>query len=116
MAILDKKRDQNGKPDSSATDSKWTLTAAQIAFMLVYHNAIEEAFAKDNLDSLREMAASSDFKSVFGEMSFDEAYDRYETVLGAEEAHKWLLIVERAAQEELDRLPSEELKPVFSAI
>ncbi|MBI5668674.1 MAG: hypothetical protein HZC41_11765 [Chloroflexi bacterium] len=63
------------------TKDEWMLTAEQMLFMLQNHNSIETAFAEDNLESLRQLAGSEEFLTLFGEMSFDEAYDRYETML-----------------------------------
>jgi hypothetical protein len=62
--------------------SDWTLTSHQMHFLVQNHNAIEAAFAEGDLNFLREFASSSEFQSVFGDMGFDEAYDRYEEVRG----------------------------------
>lgn len=48
--------------------------------MMQHHNFIESAFENEDLDSLRELADSDAFKTVFGQMGFDEAFDRCETV------------------------------------
>jgi len=61
-------------------ESNWTLNTDQMIFMLQHHNMIETAFAVDDVENLRELAASPSFRAVF-DMSFDEAYDRYETML-----------------------------------
>ena len=45
--------------------------------MMQNHNVIERAFAADDLEFRREFAASDDFHTLFGDMGFDEAYDRY---------------------------------------
>jgi hypothetical protein len=58
----------------------WILTADQMTFMLQHHNFIETAYSEDNLEVLRSLAASQEFKMIFGAMSWDEAYDRYETM------------------------------------
>ena len=60
----------------------WSLTPAQALFMLQNHNPIEIAFAESNLNYLRELASSPEFQGIFGDMGFDEAYDRYEEFLG----------------------------------
>lgn len=62
---------------------EWSLTTDQMVFMLQYHNQIETAYAAQDLDYLRELAASGAFQAIFGDMSFDEAYDRYECTLEA---------------------------------
>ena len=36
---------------------------------------------RDDGDTLLGLAASDDFKAAFGEMGWDEAFDRYEEVL-----------------------------------
>ena len=62
-----------GIPD----DDDWSLTGEQMLFMLKHHNEIEAAFNSDDMQSLRDLAATEEFKSVFEPMGFDEAYDRY---------------------------------------
>lgn len=64
-------------------EDDWMLSAEQMLFMLQNHNAIESAFAENDIESLRQLAANDDFITLFGAMSFDEAYDRYETMLEA---------------------------------
>ncbi len=58
----------------------WTLTASQLEFMLNHHNDIEGATAK-----LEELRTSEEYKARFAGMPWDEAYDRYETMLEDEE-------------------------------
>ncbi len=53
-------------------------------FMLQHHNLIEAAYEADDLEALRKLAASDEYKTVFGAMTFDEAYDRYEEMLETE--------------------------------
>ena len=50
-------------------------------FMLQYHNPVEAAYASDNVTYLRQLEASADYQPLFGKMSWDEAYDRYEESL-----------------------------------
>lgn len=71
-------RNQEEKHDLVQQD-EWTLTPHQMLFMIQHHNFIEMAFEQDNLENLREFAASDEFRALFNEMSFDEAYDRYES-------------------------------------
>jgi hypothetical protein len=62
-------------------EDQWILTTDQMIFMLQYHNPIEAAYENDDMEYLRSLAASEEYKSIFGDMSFDEAYDRYECML-----------------------------------
>jgi len=64
-----------------AAQNDWTLTTDQMVFMMQYNNPIEEAYANDDMDYLRQLEASDEYRALFGEMSFDEAYDRYECTL-----------------------------------
>lgn len=59
----------------------WTLTTDQMIFMLQHHNPIEAAYRADNTAFLCELAESADFKRLFGDMTWDEAFDRYESAL-----------------------------------
>jgi hypothetical protein len=59
------------------TDDDWTLTGSQMLFMLQHHNAIEAAFEADDMEFLRQLAQTDDFKRVFPDMGMDEAIDRY---------------------------------------
>jgi hypothetical protein len=65
---------------------EWTLSPQQMLFLMQNHNALEKAYADGDLDFLRQFAESKAFKDLFGNMSFDEAYDRYETTLEAGDA------------------------------
>jgi hypothetical protein len=67
--------------DEAIEDDDWSLTPEQMFFMFENHNDIEIAFEEGDMEALRTLAATEEFLSLFGEMSFDEAYDRYETVL-----------------------------------
>lgn len=60
---------------------EWALNPDQMLFMLQHHNAIEAAFANDDTAWVAEFMATSEYRALFGEMGFDEAYDRYETTL-----------------------------------
>jgi hypothetical protein len=75
---------QTQTTDPAIQQDDWTLNADQMIFMLQHHNSIEAAYEGDNLEVLRELAASDEYKAIFGTMSFDEAYDRYETMLETE--------------------------------
>lgn len=65
----------------SADEDDWILSSEQMIFMLQYNNAIEVAYENKDMDYLRRLEASDDYKAIFGKMSFDEAYDRYECML-----------------------------------
>jgi hypothetical protein len=82
MATLSKQTSQDF-PENSQRDD-WTLTTDQMIFMLQHHNAIESAYRVNDLAFLRKLETSSHYKRVFGDMSWDEAYDRYEEMLDAD--------------------------------
>jgi hypothetical protein len=67
-------------------EDDWTLNPEQVLFLMQNHNAIERAFEQDNLEFLRSFAAKEEFLVLFGDMGFDEAYDRYETMLESGDA------------------------------
>ena len=69
-----------------ATPNDWTLSSQQMLFLMQNHNVLEKAYAASDLDFLRQFAESKTFKDLFGDMGFDEAYDRYETTLEANDA------------------------------
>jgi len=56
----------------------WALADEQLGFMIRHHELIENAYARDDMEALRELARSAEYRAAFGEMSWDEAYDRYE--------------------------------------
>ncbi|MEO8396499.1 MAG: hypothetical protein ABI700_26130 [Chloroflexota bacterium] len=70
--------------ESAVQQDDWTLNADQMIFMLQHHNLIEAAYEADDLEALRKLADSDEYKAIFGAMSFDEAYDRYEGMLEME--------------------------------
>ena len=59
------------------------LTPDQLAFMVQHHDFIEAAYAADDMEALEALARSDAYQAYFGAMPFDEAYDRYECMLGA---------------------------------
>lgn len=65
-------------------DDEWILDTDQMIFMLQYHNAIEAAFDADDDGFFEALEQSEAFRSIFGEMTFDEAYDRYECMMEAD--------------------------------
>lgn len=79
--LLEKIRDLVAHAESVQEDDDWTLSVDQMVYMIQNHNLIEDAFDRDDMEALRTLVASQEFLMVFGEMSFDEAYDRYECTL-----------------------------------
>jgi hypothetical protein len=67
--------------EDAVQQDEWVLNTDQMVFMLQHHNPITAAYEAGDMESLRELAASDEFKAIFGEMGFDEAYDRYECML-----------------------------------
>lgn len=57
---------------------EWALTGAQLAFMVQHHEMIETAYDQDDVAALDALAESPEYKALFGDMPWDEAYDRYE--------------------------------------
>lgn len=64
---------------------KWRLTVDQMFFMMDHHNAILDAYQRDDMEALREIEASDEYRKRFGQMSFDEAFDRYESAFVGDE-------------------------------
>jgi hypothetical protein len=71
----------NQQHEQQKVEQEWVLSSDQMIFMLQYHNAVETAYADDDMEFLRQLAESDDYQTVFGAMSWDEAYDRYETMI-----------------------------------
>lgn len=59
------------------------LTPEQLAFMVQHHDFIEGAYAAENVTALDDLAGSAEYQRYFDAMPFDEAYDRYQCMLGA---------------------------------
>jgi hypothetical protein len=59
----------------------WTLTGEQMIYFLKYNNLIEAAYSENDMKTLRILAASDEFKAIFGNIRWDEAYDRYESMI-----------------------------------
>lgn len=62
----------------SDQQTEWTLTADQLAFMRGRHMVVEIAYASEDMELLRRIAATDEYRALFGTMTWDEAYDRYE--------------------------------------
>lgn len=56
----------------------WTLNAAQMAFMVNAEAAAELADQDNDYDFFDGIVASEEWKHLFGDMSWDAAYDRFE--------------------------------------
>jgi|SRR5579871_774057 len=63
-------------------DRTLVLTPEQLAFMLKHHVEIEMALIPHmppiDPDAIRELVNSEEYRSAFGTMSWDDAYDRYQ--------------------------------------
>jgi hypothetical protein len=70
-------------PDDVVDEDDWTLNSDQMIFMLQHHNVIEQAYAQEDAGFICELSNSDEYKSLFGVMTFNEAYDRYESALEA---------------------------------
>ncbi|MCI0714528.1 MAG: hypothetical protein L0154_30520 [Chloroflexi bacterium] len=60
----------------------FVLNAAQMEFMINIDAAAEQADQEGNYDFFDDVVASEEWKSLFGDMSWDQAYDRYEIMIG----------------------------------
>ncbi len=67
---------------SATEDDEFTLNAAQMQFMINAHNAAEAAYATQEWGVIDEITASNEWRQLFGDMSWDQAYDRYEIMMG----------------------------------
>lgn len=59
----------------------WVLSADQMIFMLQRHNSILAAYEEEDMDFLSQLESSDEYKTAFESMSWDEAFDRYESML-----------------------------------
>jgi hypothetical protein len=62
----------------SEDDDSWALEGAQLAFMLQHQDQIESAYEASDLSSLDALIVSNEYRALFGDMPWDEAYDRFE--------------------------------------
>jgi hypothetical protein len=62
----------------------WTLTTDQMFFLMQRHNPILEAYTHDDMTYLDSIENSDEYRALFDNMSFDEAFDRYECTLEAD--------------------------------
>jgi hypothetical protein len=63
---------------ASSDDEQWALEGAQLAFMLQHRDVIEAAYDSDDMAALDVIEGSDEYRVLFGDMSWDEAYDRFE--------------------------------------
>ena len=61
-----------------ARDKNWALEGSHLAFMLQHRDEIEAAYEAGNLSLLDEIEASEEYRTLFDNMPWDEAYDRFE--------------------------------------
>ncbi len=92
----------------------WTLTVEQMFWMLNSRNVIE-AFMKGDASGsawveLAALIATDEFKALFGAMSFEEAYDRYTSML--EDAENAKLTTQIATMRQQRDALAAALKPV----
>jgi hypothetical protein len=60
----------------------FSLNAAQMEFMINIEAAAEQAEQEDNYTFFDEVLDSQEWQTLFGKMSWDQAYDRFEIMLG----------------------------------
>ena len=63
-------------------EDDFTLNAAQMEFMINVEVAVDEADRQDNDTFFDALVASDAWQMLFGDMSWDQAYDRYEIMIG----------------------------------
>jgi len=74
---------QTQKPQTEAVDEDdFSLNAAPMVFMVNHENVIEQAYAAHDMAFLGQLAESDEYKELFGDMGWDQAYDRYECMSG----------------------------------
>lgn len=79
---------------SDSDADEWILDTNQMLFMMQHNNAIESAFRAEDMEYFRMLSASKEFQLLFVDMSFDEAFDRYECMLEGQrppDKSRWLV-------------------------
>jgi hypothetical protein len=71
--------------DELQASEVWDLNADQMFFMLEHHNLILQAYEQEDMATLNQLASSAPYQKIFGAMSWDEAFDRYESSLSDEQ-------------------------------
>jgi hypothetical protein len=69
------------QPTTTDADD-FTLTTDQMVFMINADNAMRKAEAEGDVEFFRELAYSLEYKTLFRNMSIDQAIDRYELMIG----------------------------------
>ena len=67
--------------DSTTAEDDFTLSVEQMVFMLNAISAIEQAEAEGDKQFFIDLKESAEYKFLFGNMSIDQALDRYELTL-----------------------------------
>jgi hypothetical protein len=62
-------------------EDEFRLTAEQMVFMINVDAAAEIADQSDDYAFFDTLVASDEWKRIFGELSWDNAYDRYEIMI-----------------------------------
>ena len=64
------------------TENHFTLTAAQMEFMLRIHNAAKKADAEGDFEFFRHLVKGEEWERLFPDFGWDQASDRYEIMIG----------------------------------
>ena len=70
------------KEGTRQAEDDFTLNTAQMTFMINIDAAAEQADQNDDFAFFDELVASDGWRQLFGDMSWDQAYDRYEIMIG----------------------------------
>jgi hypothetical protein len=76
-ALLRTLQDRLGDSDQPAETDRH-LEGAQLTFMFQHRDEIEAACACDSMVVLDDLECSEEYRALFGDMPWDEAYDRFE--------------------------------------
>jgi len=68
---------ERAKLERSIADLDWRLTPVQAAVLTRYRDFIKQKLDSDDMKALRTFAQSEDYRVAFGDMGFDEAWDRF---------------------------------------
>ena len=89
------------------------LTDAQFAFMQEHHEEIEYAYDSSRrgsgaafLETVRALANSQEYKRLFGDMGWDDAFDRYEDTPGYDPGLRDQLLQQFQADEAAGLIPA----------
>ena len=78
--MVDQSIEQRATDDAGEDD--FTLNAAQMMFMINVDAAAEKADKEEDYQFFGDLTASDEWKRLFKDMSWDQAYDRYEIMIG----------------------------------